>query len=68
MSRADHQEIADLVNAHHPGTATFVEIKKMSHNFTIHPSMGDSFSGDNASYNPEIFRTISKWLAVRKGD
>ena len=62
MSRSDHQEIADIVNRRKPGSATYTEIKMMSHNFTLHPSINDAFSGANPSYASQVFTTIREWL------
>jgi len=68
MGRADHELIAAIVNARHPGLAKFVEAPKMDHSFALHDSEVEGMtrmgSGPMAE---EAVTTIVEWLKGKAG-
>src|SRR5882724_8312680 len=62
MSREDSELIAQIVNANVPGAARFVEVPNMGHGGQHYLSMADAFAGKEASFDPEIIRTMTDWL------
>jgi pimeloyl-ACP methyl ester carboxylesterase len=62
MSKDDHQLIAEAVNKNKTGNGTFLVIPKMGHNFTIHPTLQESFDNTNGVFALEVSNQILKWL------
>jgi phosphoserine aminotransferase len=62
MSKDDHQLIAEAVNKNKKGSGTFLVIPKMGHNFTIHPTLQESFNNTNGVFANEVSNQILKWL------
>jgi pimeloyl-ACP methyl ester carboxylesterase len=62
MSREDHEEIVRIVNSNTPGKAQLVIIPKMSHNYSLHPTLKDAFNGRNSTYAYQARDAILNWL------
>lgn len=68
MSRADHQWIAEIVNANRPGLATYVEIPRMDHGLTIQESMKGSFENfGGGRFDDSLAARITTWLKEKSG-
>ncbi len=69
FSKADHEQIVDLVNHYHPGGATLVTFPETDHYLARSGSMQqafDLFSGGHIkelfeAFNPEVTRTSVEW-------
>jgi uncharacterized protein len=63
--REDQTQVADAVNAAHPGNAEFKVVPGMDHIFTQCTSMQDSynrFGKPGSEFNPEIVKVIRDWI------
>jgi pimeloyl-ACP methyl ester carboxylesterase len=68
MSRADHERIAAIVNARHPGWGRFVEIPGMDHVFGRHPSEVEGMTRmDHGVFAADALETVLAWLKERTG-
>lgn len=70
-NQEDHQFIADIVNATHPGAARYQEVNA-NHWFETYASEREAFDGraadKEAPINQEVFVMISDWIdSVEKG-
>jgi len=55
--------IARIVNKTRPGVATFVEIPRMNHHFTLYPTAEDAFAERNGTVNPDpAVDVMLSWL------
>lgn len=65
--REDHERIVAVVNAAHPGSASFVAIDNMSHLLEVAASAKDAATaytnGTPQPYDEELSRTIVAWLS-----
>ncbi len=69
FSKADHEQIVDLVNHYHPGSATLVTFPETDHYLARSGNMQqafDLFSGGHIkelfdAFNPEVTRTSVEW-------
>jgi uncharacterized protein len=72
-SAHEHQYIADIVNASHPGKGTFVQIPDMDHYLSKRASQADSMNAGRtpgaspAQYNEKFTATILDWLKANAG-
>jgi pimeloyl-ACP methyl ester carboxylesterase len=59
--------LADLINTHHPGRATYVELPRMGHDFALYDSQLEFLrrAADNKHhpYDDEVLTAIIKWLS-----
>lgn len=62
MTKEDHELIAEAVNKNNKGKGTLVVVPRMSHNFTTHPSLQESFNNTNGVFSMEACNQILKWL------
>jgi hypothetical protein len=63
-TRVGHKLIVDTVNRSRPGTASFVEIAKASHDLEIFATPQDAVRGEGGAPAPELFlRPVFAWLA-----
>jgi pimeloyl-ACP methyl ester carboxylesterase len=64
--RADHERIVAVVNAAHPGAASFVAIEDMSHLLEVAASPKDAsaayVNGTAQPYDEELSKAIIEWL------
>lgn len=64
--RADHERIVAVVNAAHPGSASFVAIEDMSHLLEVASSPKDAsaayVNGTSQPYDEELSKAIIEWL------
>jgi pimeloyl-ACP methyl ester carboxylesterase len=67
MSRADHELIAEYVNANRPGAARFIEVPSMGHTFQHYVSFADAFHGKSAAFDPKMLRLVTDWLSEQQG-
>jgi pimeloyl-ACP methyl ester carboxylesterase len=66
MGREDHELIAAIVNARHPGFARFVERPRMDHVFGLHGSAGDGMNRMGAgAFDEGALELILGWLKER---
>lgn len=62
-SPEDHRLIAEIVNAVHPGHATFTALPGIDHAFSKQPSAQASMqSGMRGDFNPAITETVRTWV------
>ena len=62
-TREGHKLIADTVNKLRPGTATFVEVPRASHDLGRYPNAEAAYRGEGGNDDPEIFMTpVLAWL------
>ena len=66
MGREDHERIAAIVNARHPGLALFVERPRMDHVFGLQPSAAEGMTrmGEGA-LDEGALEAILDWLKTR---
>lgn len=66
-----HQELVKIVNAHHPGNASFLELKSTDHNFIKLKSMEESYKRTldgnisdlfETNFNGEAVKEINYWI------
>ena len=65
MSRADHEEIVQLVNARRPGNGQLLAVPKMSHGFELHDSPQQAFDGAAGRFAEPAWAAIRDWLGER---
>lgn len=67
--REEHQQIADIINAAHPGSATFTVIDGMEHGLTQggtqEMSWARSHAGEHTPYEPRFSQTVGDWICAR---
>jgi uncharacterized protein len=72
FSSEDHQEIADMVNAYHPGKGTFKLIPNMDHAFAKSETPTDSYKNGQISgyyynnFNDAIIDEVDSWIKSLK--
>ena len=62
----DHEYIAAIVNARHPGKGTWRLVPKMDHGFATHESLKDSV--DNEFVGPlgaQVLQETLRWMQVQ---
>jgi len=68
MSRDDHQKIAAIVEARHPGFGKFIEIPKSDHAFALHDSAVDGMTRmGEGPFAEQALKVILDWLKERAG-
>ena len=64
-TESDHRQLADLINARHPGHGTFLALEGMDHGFHRASSAKDRFkdarAGVQSEFNPLITQTLLAW-------
>jgi len=61
----DQRQVADVVNAAHPGFASFVKVPSIDHLFNRNATMADSFSSfgkPGSEFNPDLVRVVRDWI------
>lgn len=61
----DHPLICEIVNANHPGKATFVKLKESDHGFFRTTSFSDSlqkWGRPGGEFNPNVNEALKSWL------
>lgn len=69
-SAADHERLAAIVNAAHPGNATLTIIEDLDHYVVRTESQASSFARVNAGqalgeYDPRFSQTVGDWICAR---
>ena len=65
MSRADHERMAALVNARHPGLATFEALPQTGHDLVRFASFAASYRGSDPRFDPALIERVARWLDAR---
>jgi len=64
----DHEYIADIVNAHHPGNGGWRLLPKMDHGFALHYSLNDSVAHEFVGpFGDQLVRETVEWIRKRVG-
>jgi pimeloyl-ACP methyl ester carboxylesterase len=67
-TESDHRQLADLINARHPGHGTFLALEGMDHGFHRASSAKDRFkdarAGVQSEFNPLITQTLLGWAEM----
>ena len=62
----DHEYIAALVNARHPGKGTWRLLPKMDHGFALHESLKDSVAHEFAGpFGEQVVQETLRWIQVQ---
>jgi len=68
MCRDDHERIAAMVDARHPGFGRFVEVPRSDHVFALHDSAVDGMTRmGEGPFAEQALTTILNWLKERAG-
>jgi len=63
MSAGDYKLLVEALNAHHPGSAVYVDWPKADHGLYTHASLQMAFGRDpNRSYDPKLSEYVLEWL------
>jgi uncharacterized protein len=69
-AKDDHQRIADVVNAAHPGNATFAIIDGMDHLLQVGGTQQQDFDrgkkGGSGKYDEQLSAAVTAWLCARE--
>lgn len=63
--RDEHEHIARLVNAGHPGNGAFLELDGCDHGMHSAASRADAAAGQAAGFNPAVSEAIGRWLKMQ---
>jgi pimeloyl-ACP methyl ester carboxylesterase len=59
----DHEYLAEMVNAHHPGKGAWKEIPRMDHGFAMHPSLQDAAQNEfKGPFGTQIVTESVQWM------
>jgi pimeloyl-ACP methyl ester carboxylesterase len=59
----DHEYIAAIVNAHHPGKGTWRLLPKMDHGFALHESLNDSAAHEFVGpFGEQVVQETVRWI------
>jgi pimeloyl-ACP methyl ester carboxylesterase len=59
----DHEYLAEIVNARHPGKGTWKSIPRMDHGFTLHTSMADSARNEfKGPFGSQVVLESAEWM------
>ena len=62
----DHEYIAAIVNAHHPGKASWQLLPKMDHGFALHESLKESVAHEFVGpFGEQVVQEALKWIQVQ---
>jgi pimeloyl-ACP methyl ester carboxylesterase len=62
----DHEYIAALVNARHPGKGTWRLLPKMDHGFALHESLKDSVAHEFVGpFGEQVVQETLRWIQVQ---
>lgn len=71
-----HRELVKVMNAAHPGSATFLELKATDHNFMIIPTMQESYKHNAngtlgtlfaTNFNTKVIEEFHSWMQAVTG-
>jgi pimeloyl-ACP methyl ester carboxylesterase len=64
----DHEYIAAIVDAHHPGKGTWRLLPKMDHGFALHKSLNDSVAHEFVGpFGDQALQETVKWIREKVG-
>jgi uncharacterized protein len=64
----DHEYIAAIVNAHHPGNGAWRLLPKMDHGFALHESLNDSVAHEFVGpFGDQLVLETVRWIRERVG-
>jgi pimeloyl-ACP methyl ester carboxylesterase len=64
----DHEYIAALVNARHPGKGTWQVLPKMDHGFAVHPSLQESATHEfEGPFGEQVVQETVRWIQEMGG-
>ena len=59
----DHEYLAEIVNARHPGRGTWKRLPRMDHGFTLHTSLADSARNEfKGPFGNQVVLESAEWL------
>lgn len=68
MGREDHEMIASIVNARHPGSARFLEAPRMDHSFSLHSDRVEGMTRmGEGPFAEDVLSEMLAWLKAHAG-
>ena len=64
----DHEYLAAIVNAQHPGRATWQVLPKLDHGFVAHQSLDDGVANEFVGpFGEQVVERTAKWMEAQSG-